>query len=95
MKPTLMGIKVVPLKSKYTEAMSNWLTLSDIIYSDEVTPTDLHSMLAFELGSRNRKQIIDRLFARYNKLVNKERKVLFMKEQTAWTWKAKKTQNPI
>lgn len=69
---SLEGVKVAELK----RSISNWMKVSDIIYTN-ATEEDLLVMMKIEKEGKNRSYIISRLHSRYNKMrVARERKEL-------------------
>ena len=80
----LLGIEIEPLKDSLVPFMSNWVALSEVLYSSKLTSTDIHSMMAFELRHYGRQHIMQRLISRYTKLKSLELKDQLAKETMLW-----------
>ena len=69
---SLDGVEVAGLR----RSISNWMKVSDIIYTN-ATEKDLLVMMKIEKEGKNRDYILTRLHSRYNKMrVARERKEL-------------------
>lgn len=69
---SLEGVKVAELK----RSISNWMKVSDIIYTN-ASEEDLLVMMKIEREGKNRPYIIQRLHSRFNKMrVRRERQEL-------------------
>ncbi len=86
----LLGHTIHPLNKTLLSAMSNWLTICEVIYSDNISPKSILNMLAHEVTHNNRLMIVKRLLARYTKLSNKEIVNQFNKEVKQWEIQIKK-----
>jgi len=89
----LLGKKTFRLPPKGVSIMSNWLTISEVLYSDRLKAEDVLNMLAYEITHNNRTMIVNRLFARYTKHLNKEMKAQFKKEVKLWESQKRTSKN--
>lgn len=48
--------------------MSNWIKVSDILYSNVTTEDKVLAMLSYELENRQRAYVIKRIYSRYSNL---------------------------
>ena len=79
------------LQTRLKRHMSNWIKISDILYSQSITEDTVLVMLAYELDNGQRPYIIKRLYSRYSSLrLKQERRIIQL-----CTKNPKKTQKSI
>lgn len=57
------------------QSTSNWLKVSDIIYSEAITEDMILALLAYELDNRKRPYVVKRIYSRFSEIRRRRERV--------------------